>query len=487
MDDILKLVEKPVRKISKFDTKALDEKIYALEDEMKDVRDKLAHLTEFTIDWFKGLKKKYGKDHPRLTEITSFETIAATKVVNNNAKLYANLAEGFVGIGMKNAEGAEFIADCSDLSEIIVIGKDGKYRVTKVSDKAFFGTDLLYAGVFHRNDARTIYNVIYRDGKGPAHYAKRFAITSITRDKEYDITTGAEGSKIYWFTVNHNGEAETVRVSLRPKKGLKKSSLEYDFSSLAIKGRTSRGNLVTKNPIQRIQLKAKGVTTLGGKDIWYDADIQRLNEDGRGEYVGEFSGNDRVLAIFSDGTFYTTTFDLVNKYQGDVVRIEKLDPGLTYTVLYWDNSVKAFYIKRFSFVESNNTPLSFISDAKGSKLIDISSDLHPQVKLTFGGRQEGREAEVLDAEQFIAKKGFAAKGKKCSSMDLAAVEFIEPLHKPEDDIVSEEEEPIEIELDDDIPDIPETPAATAEGGEAADLLKKEDPEDPADFTDWTLF
>ena len=487
MDDILKLVEKPVRKISKFDTKALDEKIYALEDEMKDVRDKLAHLTEFTIDWFKGLKKKYGKDHPRLTEITSFETIAATKVVNNNAKLYANLAEGFVGIGMKNAEGAEFIADCSDLSEIIVIGKDGKYRVTKVSDKAFFGTDLLYAGVFHRNDARTIYNVIYRDGKGPAHYAKRFAITSITRDKEYDITTGAEGSRIYWFTVNHNGEAETVRVSLRPKKGLKKSSLEYDFSTLAIKGRTSRGNLVTKNPIQRIQLKAKGVTTLGGKDIWYDADIQRLNEDGRGEYVGEFSGNDRVLAIFADGTYYTTTYDLVNKYQGDVVRIEKLDPGLTYTVLYWDNAVKAFYIKRFSFVESNNTPLSFISDAKGSKLIDISSDLHPQVKLTFGGRQEGREAEVLDAEQFIAKKGFAAKGKKCSSMDLAAVEFIEPLHKPEDDLVTEEEEPIEIELDEDIPEIPETPTATAEGGEAADLLKKEDPEEPADFTDWTLF
>ena len=415
------------------------------------------------------------------------ETIAATKVVNNNAKLYANLAEGFVGIGMKNAEGAEFIADCSDLSEIIVIGKDGKYRVTKVSDKAFFGKDLLYAGVFHRNDARTIYNVIYRDGKGPAHYAKRFAITSISRDKEYDITTGAEGSRIYWFTVNHNGEAETVRVSLRPKKGLKKSSLEYDFSALAIKGRTSRGNLVTKNPIQKVQLKAKGVTTLGGKDIWYDADIQRLNEDGRGDYVGEFTGNDRVLAIFADGTFYTTTYDLVNKYQGDVVRIEKLDPGRTYTVLYWDNAVKAFYIKRFSFVESNNTPMLFISDAKGSKLIDISSDLHPQVRLTFGGRQEGREAEVLDAEEFIAKKGITAKGKKCSSLDLAAVEFIEPIHKPEDDVVPEEEEPIEIELDDDIPEIPEAPAAMAGGGEAADLLKKEDPEEPADFTDWTLF
>ena len=492
MDDILKLVEKPVRKISKFDTKALDEKIYALEDEMKDVRDKLAHLTQYTIDWFRGLKKKYGKDHPRLTEITSFETIAATKVVNNNAKLYANLAEGFVGIGLKNSDGGEFVSECSDLSEIIVIGRDGKYRVTKVTDKAFFGKDLLYAGVFNRNDARTIYNVIYREGKSSVHYAKRFAITSITRDKEYDITTGADGSKILWFTVNHNGEAETVKIGLRPKKGIKKSQLEYDFSTLAIKGRSSRGNLVTKYPIAKIQLKAKGVTTLGGKDIWYDPDIQRLNEDGRGEYVGEFTGNDRVLAIFSDGTYYTTNYETVNKYQGDVIRIEKLDPGLTYTVLYWDNAVKAFYIKRFSFVESNNTPVSFISDAKGSKLVDISADLHPQVKLTFGGRQEGREAEVLDAEEFIAKKGLTAKGKKCSALDLAAVEFIEPLHKPEDDIVPEEPEPVDIDLDDldDIPDVPEAPAPTAptaEGGEAAELLKKDDPEEPADFTDWTLF
>ena len=491
MDDILKLVEKPVRKISKFDTKALDEKIYALEDEMKDVRDKLEHLTEYTIDWFRSLKKKYGKDHPRLTEITSFETIAATKVVNNNAKLYANLAEGFVGIGLKNSEGAEFSADCSDLSEIIVIGKDGKYRVTKVADKAFFGKDLLWAGVFNRNDARTIYNVIYRDGKSSVHYAKRFAITSITRDKEYDITTGAEGSKILWFSVNHNGEAETVKINLRPKKGIKKSQLEYDFSTLAIKGRTSRGNLVTKYPVQKIQLKSKGVTTLEGKDIWYDPDIQRLNEDGRGEHIGQYSGNDRVLAIFSNGSYYTTNYELVNKYQGDVIRIGKLDLSRTYTVLYWDNAAKAYYIKRFSFVESNNTPVSFISDAKGSKLIDLSDDLHPQVKLTFGGRQEGRDAEVIDAEEFIAKKGLTAKGKKCSSLDLKSVEFIEPLHKPEDDLVPEEEEPIDIELDEEIPELPETPApaAASEGGEAMEMLKKKDePDEPAsDFTDWTLF
>ena len=486
MEDIEKLVEKPVRKISKFDTKALDEKIYAIEDEIAQVKDKIEHLTEYTIDWFKGLKKKYGKDFPRRTEITSLETIAATKVVSNNAKLYANLEEGFVGIGLKKDDGGEFIGECSDLSEIIVIGKDGRYVVTKVSDKAFFGKDLLWAGVFHRGDERTIYNVIYRDGKTSVQYAKRFAITSVTRDKPYDITTGTEGSKILWFSVNHNGEAETVKINLRPRKGLKKTQLEYDFSSLAIKGRSSRGNLVTKYAIAKIQLKSRGVTTLGGKDIWYDADIQRLNEDGRGQHLGQFSGEDKVLAIFSDGTYYTTSYELVNKYQGDVIRIEKLDPGLTYTVLYWDNAAKAFYVKRFSFTESNNTPVSFISESKGSKLVDISSDLHPQVKLIFGGRQEGREPELIDAESFIGKKGLAAKGKKCSALDLAAVEFGEPLHYPEDEPQPQEEEPIEIELDEEIP--AEEIEEPGEGGQARELLKGSD-DTPVDIDDWepTLF
>ena len=486
MEDIEKLVEKPVRKISKFDTKALDEKIYAIEDEIAQVKDKIEHLTEYTIDWFKGLKKKYGKDFPRRTEITSLETIAATKVVSNNAKLYANLEEGSVGIGLKKDDGGEFIGECSDLSEIIVIGKDGRYVVTKVSDKAFFGKDLLWAGVFHRGDERTIYNVIYRDGKTSVQYAKRFAITSVTRDKPYDITTGTEGSKILWFSVNHNGEAETVKINLRPRKGLKKTQLEYDFSSLAIKGRSSRGNLVTKYAIAKIQLKSRGVTTLGGKDIWYDADIQRLNEDGRGQHLGQFSGEDKVLAIFSDGTYYTTSYELVNKYQGDVIRIEKLDPGLTYTVLYWDNAAKAFYVKRFSFTESNNTPVSFISESKGSKLVDISSDLHPQVKLIFGGRQEGREPELIDAESFIGKKGLAAKGKKCSALDLAAVEFGEPLHYPEDEPQPQEEEPIEIELDEEIP--AEEIEEPGEGGQARELLKGSD-DTPVDIDDWepTLF
>ena len=265
LDDILKLVEKPVRKISKFDTKAIDEKILALEDQMKAVRDDIEHIDRYTINWFKTLKKKYGKDYPRRTELTGFETIAATKVVNNNAKLQANLAEGFVGIGLKRDDGGEYICDCSDLSEIIVIGKDGKYRITKVEDKAFFGKDLLYVGLFNRGDTRTIYNVIYRVGKSSVYFAKRFAITSVTRDKEYDITTGEPGSQIVWFTANHNGEAETVRVSLRPKPKLKKTSLEYDFSELGIKSKTARGNLVTKNAIRTITLKSKGVSTIAGR------------------------------------------------------------------------------------------------------------------------------------------------------------------------------------------------------------------------------
>ena len=493
MEDINKLVEKPVRKISKFDTKALDEKIYALEDQMKEVKDNLEHITEFTIAWFKNLKKKYGAQWPRLTEISSLENITVTKVVSNNAKLYANLAEGFVGIGLKRDDGGEFIGDCSDLSEIIVIGRDGKYRVTKVSDKAFFGKDLLYAGVFNRSDERTIYNVIYRDGKGPAHYAKRFNITSVTRDKEYDITTGAPDSKILWFTVNHNGEAESVRVQFRPRKGLKKSSMEWDFSNLAIKGRSSRGNLVTKNAIAKIQLKSKGITTLEGKDIWYDPDIQRLNEEGRGQHLGKFAGEDKVLAIFADGSYYTTSYDLVNKYQGDVIRIEKLDPARVYTVLYWDNAAKAYYVKRFSFTESNNTPVLFISDAKGSKLVDISADKHPQILLTFGGKFEHREAETLDAEEFIAKKGLTAKGKKCSPYDLKKVEFGEPLVKPEDEeelaeAISEEPMDVDLEAEDFEDDAPIT--EIEQTGQSSQLLKgSESPDDPIDMGNWepTLF
>lgn len=490
MEDIERLVEKPVRKISKFDTKAIDEKIASIEAEMETVKNNIEHITEYTIDWFKMLKAKYGKPFVRQTEITAFESIAVTKVVSNNAKLYANYEEGFVGLNLKKDDNGTYICDCSDLSEVIVIGKDGKYRITKVTDKAFFWKDLLYVGVFNRGDSRTIYNVIYREGKSSVSYAKRFAITSVTRDKDYDITTGEEGSKILWFTVNHNGEAESVRIYLRPRPKLKKTQFEYDFSTLAIKGKASRGNLVSKNPIARIQLKSKGVSTIGGKDIWYDADIQKLNDEQRGQYLGEFGPEDKVLAIFKDGTFYTTSFDVSNRYQGEVIKIEKFDPNKTYTALYYDAAAKAFYIKRFSFVLSDNTPLSFIAPGTKSYLVALSEDKHPQFQVIFGGKYEHRDPENIDAEEYIAKKGYAAKGKKCHQYDLKEVKFIEPLHKPEDDI---EDEPLDI-IDDVEPDEPqgdsnEVSGATTDGGQtsAADLLDSGDIPDVGDIDEPTLF
>lgn len=493
MEDIERLVEKPVRKISKFDTKAIDEKIAAIEAEMQTVKDNIENITRYTIDWFKMLKAKYGKPFVRQTEITAFESIAVTKVVSNNAKLYANYEEGFVGLNLKKDDNGTYICDCSDLSEVIVIGKDGKYRITKVTDKAFFWKDLLYVGVFNRGDSRTIYNVIYREGKSSVSYAKRFAITSVTRDKDYDITTGEEGSKILWFSVNHNGEAESVRIYLRPRPKLKKTQMEYDFSTLAIKGKASRGNLVSKNPIARIQLKSKGVSTIGGKDIWYDADIQKLNDEQRGQYLGEFGPEDKVLAIFKDGTFYTTSFDVSNRYQGDVISIEKFDPNKTYTALYFDGAAKAFYVKRFSFILSDNTPLSFIAPGAKSYLVDISEDKHPQFQVIFGGKYEHRDPENVDAEEYIAKKGYSAKGKKCHQYDLKEVKFIEPLHKPEDDT---EDEPLDIiedvEQTDESQDVTSTEATGVindggQTGSAAALLGSGDIPDIGDIDEPTLF
>lgn len=475
MEDILRLVEKPVRKISKFDTKVIDEKILSIENEMASVQENIDHIDRYTIDWFKALKKKYGKDFPRRTELAGFETIAATKVVNNNARLQANLAEGFVGIGLKKDDGGEYICDCSDLSEVIVISKDGKYRITKVEDKAFFGKDLLYVDVFNRGDNRTIYNVIYREGKTSIYYAKRFAVTSVTRDKEYDITTGAPGSQIIWFSANHNGEAETVRVQLRPRPKLKKTSFEYDFSTLTIKSKTARGNLVSKNVIQKISLRSKGVSTIEGKDIWYDPDIQKLNDEEHGLYLGKFEADSKVLAIFRNGTFYTTSYELVNRYQGDLLRIEKFDPDKTFTALYWDGESKSFYVKRFSFIVSDNTPLSFISDNPKSHLVELSDDLHPQYEISW--KLGDKQPEDVDAEEWIGKKGYAAKGKKCAAKgEVKSVRFIEPLVK-EDDKRPEEgaEEPAPIEL--------EMPDGSDLGTDALTDL----PDDDMTFEEPTLF
>jgi len=436
MEDIMKLVEKPVRKISKFDTKANDEKILTIEAEIASVTDNIDHIDAYTIDWFNNLIKKYGKDFPRKTLLTGFESISATKVVNNNAKLYANLQDGFVGIGLKKDDNTECIGDCSDLSEVVVIARSGQYKIAKVGEKEFFWKDLLYAGVFNRGDSRTVYNAIYRQGKSSVYYAKRFCLTSVTRDKIYDITTGEEGSQLMWLSVNHNGEAETVKVFLRPRPKLKRSVLDFCFADLAIKGRDSRGNLVTKFAVNKISLKSKGVSTIAGKDIWFDADIRKLNEDGRGQYLGQFSDADKILVICNDGTFYTTSFDLVNKYQGDIKTICKLDQDRTYTALYYDGEAKAYYVKRFGFPQSDNTPMYFISEAPKSYLVDVSEDLHPRYEVIW--KLEGKPSDIIEAEEWIAKKGFGAKGKRCVDRgEVKSVRFIEPLHKPEDEEIQE--------------------------------------------------
>ena len=443
MDDILKLVEKPVRKISRFDVKAVDEKIAKLEDEMKVVKHNLAHLVQYAISYFTRLKKKYGDKYPRLTEISNFETIEAAKVVVANAKLYVNRSEGFVGTDLKKDENAEYLCECSDIDDIIVFLKNGKYIVTRVQNKAFIGKDILHAAVFLKNDARTIYNVVYKDGKYSADgktgtvYAKRFSVTSVTRDKWYDVTQGKPDSSIVWFSANPNGEAEVLKVFLKPRPKLKKLIFEYNFADLAVKGRASMGNILSRNPLHKVQLKSKGVSTIGGKPIWFDEDINRLNEDSRGILLGEFHTGDRILVICKDGTFYTTNFDLSNRYQGEILKVEKLDLQKTYSAIYIDGETGFHYIKRFSFEPNDNVATLFISDAPGSSFVELSEDLHPQALITFGGKHAKRENEAIDVEEFIGKKGFRAKGKRATAFEVESVRFIEPLQKEDDTLPDE--------------------------------------------------
>lgn len=435
MEDIHMLVEKPVRKISRFDLKANEEKIRGIEAEMEAVQDNLNNLTRYTIDYFKNIKKKFGggDKFPRRTEVASFETIAATKVVSYNAKLYANKAEGFVGINLKKDDNGEFVCDCSDLSEIIVFNKDGKYRVTKVSDKAFFGKDIIYVGLFNRGDSRMTYNALYRDGDTGVYYAKRFTITGITRDKEYDLTMGTPKTSVLWFTANRNAEAEALKIYLRPRPKLKKLTIDFNFAELAIKGRASRGNVASKFPIKSISQTGKAVSTIGGREIWFDSDIQRLNEDGRGILLGQFGTGDLILALYKDGTYHTTSTDLSSRYQGELLRIEKLDPNKVWSAIYFDGESKCLYIKRFCF-EPSDDAMPVYPDAKGSYFVDIVDDLHPQMQLTFAGKNEGRSPEIINVEEFIARKGIGAKGKRVSSFVVGKAEFIEGLHLPQDDM-----------------------------------------------------
>ncbi|MDD4058911.1 MAG: DNA gyrase/topoisomerase IV subunit A [Bacteroidales bacterium] len=439
-EDVLKLVEKPVRKISMFDLKSLEDSIKKMEDEMAEVKNNLDNLNSYTIKYYQQLKKKYGERFPRKTIITSFETIEATKVVAVNAKLYANKEEGFVGMDLRRDENADFVCECSDIDDIIIFLSNGKYLVTKIQDKAFVGKGIIHVGVFKKNDERTIYNAVYRHGKSGEYYVKRFAVTSITRDKEYDLTQGKDGSQVLWFTANPNGEAEVLKVFLKPRPKLKKLIFEYDFSALAIKNRGSKGNVFSKNPVHKIQLKTKGVSQFGGLSIWFDTDINRLNTDSRGKFLGEYLAGDHILAICKNGEYYTTNFDLSNRYQGELKLVEKLDTQKLFTAIYFDGEQSSFYIKRFPFEPNDNIVSSFISESLGSYLLDISYDKYPQVEIGFGGKHAKRANEIIDVETFIAGKSIRAKGKRLTSFEVDYVKFIEPLQKE----IEENEETDEI-------------------------------------------
>jgi len=430
-EDILKLVEKPVRKISKFDIKAANERIKATEEQIAKVRYNLEHLTQYTIAHFKNIKKKYGEAHPRLTRIEEFENINVQKVAVANAKLFADMEGGFVGIDEKKIDNASFICECSDIDDIIAFMQNGDYIVTPVKDKAFIGKDIIHVGVFKKGDERTIYNAVYRDGRGGVYYVKRFAVKGVTKNKLYNLTQGKNDSQVIYFSANPNGEAEVVRIQFRSRPKLKKTTDVFDFAKLAVKGRSSRGNILSRNPILKIQLKAKGVSTIGGKDIWFDSDISRLNDAGRGLYLGEFLPDEHILAILQNGRYYTSSFDLSNRYQGEIERICKLDTSKTYSVVYFDKAAGFYYVKRFSFEVSDNNEQCFISENNGSRLVAISEDVYPRIRLSFKGKNASRGVEIIDVAEFIAKKGLKAKGKRLSQYDIDTVEFIEPIPVPE--------------------------------------------------------
>lgn len=424
-EDILKLMEIKMGRILKFNSEKAEEQIAAIKTDIEEIENHLTHIVDYTIRWYEALKSKYGKNYPRRTVIRSFDTIEATKVVEANEKLYINREEGFMGTGLKKDE---FICNCSDIDDIIIFYKDGKYKVVRVSEKMFIGKNVLYINVFKKNDTRTIYNVIYRDGKDGLHYIKRFAVTGVTRDKEYDLTQGKPGSRVVWFTANPNGEAEILKITFKPKPRLKCLFIDKDFSDIAIKGRQSMGNIVTKNEIHKISLKEKGGSTLGGRQVWFDRDILRLNYDGRGEYLGEFHGNDQILVIMKNGDFCTTSFDATNHYEADIMIIEKYDSGKTWTAALNDADQGYSYLKRFK-LEPTQKKQNFLGENPKSSLILLTDESFPRFEVVFGGNDAFRDPLIIDAEEFIGVKSFKAKGKRISTYTVETINELEPLRK----------------------------------------------------------
>jgi len=441
-EDYKKLIDKPMSSITRFDLKKTDEQIKNLESEIKTVKHHLKHLTEYTIDWFTRLKEKYGKERGRKTELRTFDKVEAAQVALANVKLYVNREDGFIGLGLKKDE---FVCDCSDIDEIIVFRGDGQCVITKVQEKVFVGKDIIHIAVFKKNDERTVYNMIYKDGASGVSYIKRFAVTGVTRDKEYDLTKGSKGSKVLYFSANPNGEAEIINIQLKPHSKLKKLQFDEDFAAIAIKGRGSMGNIVTKYPVKKILLKSKGVSTLSGRKIWYDDILKRLNIDGRGKYLGEFDGDDRILSVLSTGIYELTGFDLNNHFFDTMILIEKYDPEKVFTVVHFDSKSKNYLVKRFAF---ENTPpgkeTSIISDENGSKLVFISGAAQPVAKLDqLKGKTQTPEIIEVNLAELIDVKGMKAMGNRVSqhtiqSIELIAVEEPQAIDAEPEEIAEEE-------------------------------------------------
>ena len=438
-DDILRLMEIKMARILKFNKDKAEENIARMKDEIKQIDRELKNMVEVTCDWFRFIKDKYGKDHPRLTEIRNFDTITASKVVEANEKLYINRSEGFIGTSLKKDE---FVSNCSDIDDVIIFYRDGTYKIVRIAEKLFIGeterskkdkkkAEVIHIAVFRKNDERTIYNVVYRDGKNGASFIKRFNVTAVTRDREYDLTTGAPGSRVLYFTANPNGEAEVVKVILKPNPKLKRVFFDKDFSEINIKGRGSKGNLLTKLEVNKVTLKSHGSSTLGGRKVWYDSDIKRLNYDGQGKYLGEFDGNDQVLVMLTDGRYYLSNFDINNHYEDNIFRIEKYDAGKVWTCVYYNNAQSDFlYIKRFQ-LEASVRMQSFMGEVPAENIVLVTDTAFPRILVTMGGVDDFRDPIELDAEQFISVKGYKAIGKRVTTLHVGKVEELEPTRFPE--------------------------------------------------------
>ena len=438
-DDILRLMEIKMQRILKFNKDKADELIARIKAEVAEIEHDLEHMTDVTINWFMFIKNKYGNEHPRHTEIRSFDTIDSAKVVEANQKLYINRQEGFIGTGLKKDE---FVCNCSDIDDIIIFYKNGKYKIIKVADKIFVGKGIIWLQVFKKNDKRTIYNVVYKDGREGYYYMKRFNVTSMTRDREYDLTAGTPGSKVNYFTANPNGEAEIIKVVLEPdpKKKRQNIFLERDFSKVMIKSRGAKGVILTKQSIHRIGLKSQGHSTLGGRKVWFDPDVKRINYEEHGRFLGEFFDEDRILVILDNNDFYITNFDANNHYPDNIVRIEKWQPDKVWTAVLFDADNQGYpYIKRFT-MDAMAKPQNFVGENANSRLVILTDVPFPRIKVTYGGHDATRSPEEIDAEQFIGQKGFKAKGKRISTWQIGTIEELEPVRFPEPEVQDDEDE-----------------------------------------------